>query len=336
MLPGTEAIASPKRWKQIATWIVRLCLVAVLLVALYSQLFGRTWVGELLVSFTFQYFVLGVIALMVHALVSRSKWGNVFTSLGAAALLFPVWSFLFGGVEVRQVSVLEEEQKLSVLSYNVLIENFNFEEVIKYVQEQDPDVLFLYETSREWQQVVKQLGFAKTECTIRVDTMGLCAAVSSPSAEIELLADDVGAIESAFVTTEVAGESITVVGTHPTVPWGSEAMRNRNTQLKFITDKLQQATVDRVAIVGDFNLTKFSPVFEDLQRAGFADVGQGRIRSKSWSKLPTDFGGLVLDHALVGEGVSVAKFEYGPYLGSDHRPIELVLVPAYRQVSTGG
>lgn len=87
---------------------------------------------------------------------------------------------------------------------------------------------------------------------------------------------------------------------------------------------------ERVVLIGDLNVTPFSPVFNRLlARSGLQDS------TVMWSENPRgplatwwigNTGiGLPLDHALLGPGVRVSERRLGTSIGSDHVPLVLDL-----------
>ena len=75
-----------------------------------------------------------------------------------------------------------------------------------------------------------------------------------------------------------------------------------------------------VAVVGDFNSTRWNPPFGDLLAAGLHDahesVGQGL--SRSWPNLGFPVPLMRLDHALVNDKVGVVSVHDVDVPGSDH------------------
>jgi endonuclease/exonuclease/phosphatase (EEP) superfamily protein YafD len=84
-----------------------------------------------------------------------------------------------------------------------------------------------------------------------------------------------------------------------------------------------------VVVVGDLNITPYSPLFQDwLARTGLTDTRRGRTLSPSWPvQLPIV--GVPIDHCVVSHDVVIVRHRRLPAFGSDHYPIlaELALVP---------
>ena len=83
-------------------------------------------------------------------------------------------------------------------------------------------------------------------------------------------------------------------------------------------------------MIGDFNLTPFSPYFR-----AFADAsGLRPVRAGFWPKstwpgmLASAWLGIPIDHAFIADDLKVVSHEIGPHLGSDHLPV-LITVAAH-------
>lgn len=95
----------------------------------------------------------------------------------------------------------------------------------------------------------------------------------------------------------------------------------RERQLAFVAERARAAGEDRVLVVGDLNVTPFSPLFAALLDAGGlrdSMIGQGLQPSWLSRFLPL---GLTLDHVLVGAGIEVIQRKRGREFGSDHSPV---------------
>ena len=77
-----------------------------------------------------------------------------------------------------------------------------------------------------------------------------------------------------------------------------------------------------MVVLGDLNVTPWSPWFRRLLEAGgLADLAGGPHRP-TWAPAPVPAAlGLALDHVLATPGIRLLSRRLGPRLGSDHRPV---------------
>jgi endonuclease/exonuclease/phosphatase (EEP) superfamily protein YafD len=112
-----------------------------------------------------------------------------------------------------------------------------------------------------------------------------------------------------------------LVGIHAPRPLTEPGARKRDEALMKAAGYAAAVTDGRVAVVGDFNLTPWSPAFARMLQSGdLTDAQRGHSLSATWL-LRFPLIGLPIDHVLVGQGVAVRDLRVGPFLGSDHRPV---------------
>jgi len=100
----------------------------------------------------------------------------------------------------------------------------------------------------------------------------------------------------------------------------------RDRQLAFAAKLAAAPGEERVLLMGDLNVTGFSPRFADLlEQSGLRDSLWGQGLQTSWLSrfLPL---GLTLDHVLVGPGIGVIARGRGQEFGSDHSPVIVDIV----------
>jgi endonuclease/exonuclease/phosphatase (EEP) superfamily protein YafD len=127
----------------------------------------------------------------------------------------------------------------------------------------------------------------------------------------------------------VGGRTLNVLGVHLSWPMGAEVSAHRNQQLKMIT-VLARATPAPLVVLGDFNITPWSPRFRDMVSASGLAPAAGSGWQPTW---PVHLGaaGIQIDHVLVSRDVSVRAFERGEAVGSDHWPVLVEVMPRTRE-----
>lgn len=119
-----------------------------------------------------------------------------------------------------------------------------------------------------------------------------------------------------------------VVALHAPRPFGNRA-RRQDEQLEIAATTAASAPDHKTILVGDLNLTPWSPAFSRLlERGELRDTGPYRGLLATWlSRLP--FVGLLLDHVLVSPSIGILANRLGPDIGSDHLPVIVDLaIPA--------
>jgi endonuclease/exonuclease/phosphatase (EEP) superfamily protein YafD len=131
--------------------------------------------------------------------------------------------------------------------------------------------------------------------------------------------DDIG-WPSVIARLKLEGGILNVIGTHPLPPGGRELSWSRDQQLQAVARRAA-ACEGAVMLLGDLNVTSWSPIFADLlNESGLRDSRRGHGLQPTW---PTD--NIVLripiDHCLVSPGVFVHRRWIGQAVGSDHFPV---------------
>jgi len=112
---------------------------------------------------------------------------------------------------------------------------------------------------------------------------------------------------------------ITLLGTHPLPPVGTLQAGLRNGQLERISEWVQ-AQDDAVIVVGDLNITPWSPVFQTLiRKTGLRNSAEGRGLQGTWPAFLPPMR-IPIDHFLHGGAVSVHERSILRFDGSDHLP----------------
>ena len=291
---------------------------ALFLLALISviSLFARWhYLAENLTHFRIQYIICAGLALIYFALIKNKKW------LIIATLTLAFNSFFILSAYQRDHSpALQKNKEIKLLFYNVLSSNQNYEEVLKYFQESDADILAVLELSHEWAKALEPLKkqYANHSIYPQNDNFG-----------IALYTKGNGKITRTFLDPSVVPsliyheEDFTLLATHPIPPIGTQAYRNRNEHFENIA-KLSQEHENFIAM-GDFNCSVFSPFFKDMKKDGKLYSPKGFSAMKgTWS---TNIALLItnLDHILVSENMEITEHKIAPHLGSDHWPIEATI-----------
>lgn len=76
-------------------------------------------------------------------------------------------------------------------------------------------------------------------------------------------------------------------------------------------------------VLGDLNLTPWSPLFSDLEASTeLTRAGRGYGLTPTWyAKVGTFAMGLVLDHCLISDELQCVSHRVGADTGSDHRAV---------------
>lgn len=291
------------------------------ILATVATLFGSAhWLPELTTHFRVQLAAaLGVLAL--GALSARR--GTLAAVLGAAAGLHAV-PVLHSARPTPPGS--PAGPRIRLVSLNVHTANRAFGRVLDYLRQEDPDLILLLEVDARWMRELSLLtnGYPTRVADVREDNFGIALFSRRP-----LISPEVVMLEGSEVPSIIAGiplgqRRLQLLGTHPVPPAGPDGARERDAQLLSM-GRWAAEQGGAAVVLGDLNVTPWSPVFHTLLR-------EGRLRrshpgwgiAATW-QLQNPLISLPLDHALVSPGIAVTRLTVGPDLGSDHRPLSVEL-----------
>jgi len=305
-------------------FLARLALVLLVAATLFGFAGAMWWAFDLFSHFRVQYVVAALLLALVLSVLCRDRWVLLAVALGAANLLPVVPLFLHPPEAVPEKS----GHRLRLMSFNVFGFNRQDARMLEYVRRERPDVLVLLEITPEWLPSIRQLAADYPHRWINAGNAVTGIAVLSRAAPQHSNTLDLArnGVPSYLLTFESDGGSISVLGTHLSWPFGEHNAKVRNSQLAALAQLARDHTGPLV-IVGDLNITSFSPVFQQALREGglrrcVPDAGL----TPTWpARVPPLF--IQIDHCLATAGVQAWGFEVGEYLGSDHYPITVEVAP---------
>jgi endonuclease/exonuclease/phosphatase (EEP) superfamily protein YafD len=206
------------------------------------------------------------------------------------------------------------------MTFNVGISNPNRAEVAAFISEEDPDVVFIFESSFEWEDAIRDAGLPLQ--IVAVVPRGRLAGVTvlaRPELRPEHVDVDLRG-EVAAIGVDLGDERIEVLGIHPLSPTTGERAEGRDALIARATDWVATRPGE-VVVVGDLNATPWSHAYSALRvRGRLVDTLRGRGFQPTW---PEGWGVLMvpIDHVLHTPGLGSADRRTGPAFGSAHRPV---------------
>jgi endonuclease/exonuclease/phosphatase (EEP) superfamily protein YafD len=292
-----------------------------------------SWLGDLAVHFRVQYAAVALVALIGLAWARRWVWAVaafVALALNVAAARPVLGPPLWSATPARAVAVEPAPPEvLRVAAINVLYSNTHYERVTSFLRTARPDVAVLVEITPAWRAGLAGLAaefpqqYYSSGFLDRRGTQVQRGVLLLSRWPIERVATwKLGAhTEPALIATlTIRGRPLQLIGVHAAWPLGRAIQSERNRQLEALA-ALARRSPRPLLVVGDLNITPFSPHFQAL----LSDTG---LRSAAdvagWQPTWPTFlppAGIQIDHALVSAGLAVVAFQRGPGVGSDHRPI---------------
>ena len=274
------------------------------------------WLVELASSLPFQY-ALAAFGLGLLCLIRRQY---LFCAV-ALALAFANLQAL--GARSAEEGGPAGEETIEVYAANLFRTNGSLKRLIRDVREEQPDVVFFCEVVPDHVQALASL---KDLFPHRVEHAlegyeGFLFLSRWPISDSWIIMEEAHGNRPMLASQlSVRGKTISVYGMHPHAPTRPKRFRKRNQQLEWLCERVAAST-EPVVVVGDLNVTPYSPVFRNLlARSGLTAARKGQGWYPSWPAfLPILW--VPIDHVLVSPHLRVNGFRRGPFIGSDHYPI---------------
>lgn len=218
-------------------------------------------------------------------------------------------------------SASSETPQLTVLASNFYYENTDFEELLRLVKEESPDLFMIHEAGPAWTsgiEIFKEL-YPYVGLTDYLGVQGIVMGSTSPGTFTEIPLGTHSGLE--FIPED---GSYRILGVHPAAPLTPQWAEERNAQLQDLTLYMQSSSLPTL-VMGDFNATPWSPYLaEMLSKTNLKDARIGFGLIPTWHAHQAFFK-LPIDHALVSDPWEVLDFYRTQSIASDHYPIVVKL-----------
>lgn len=299
-----------------------LLLVATLLAALANQY----WVFELFTHFTPLVAVAAFLCALMLALMGAWRWMLFALALALWNGLAPAQMLLGSPPSGSQGAV---PRQFTVFHLNVGLHHEQPSRITTYLQRRAKaiDVVVLLEVTSDFEAALDDLRelFPYQIRHLEDSPFGIALASRQPL--------DFGAV--AFIPSELyphveatiklpgRATPLALYALHAPPPLSGEFAQARNAKLQYIARLAAAQAAATPVVVGDFNMTPWSPYFTRFARdSGLSDARAPHRLDHTW---PVTFNnahiGLAIDHSFAHPSLRLVKRVIGPDLGSDHMPV---------------
>ena len=276
-------------------------------------------------------------------LMSAYNW--ILVGLAAAALAFQLWWIIpytrFWPTEVKGATRVSLDNRLRILTANVLTPNRNTDGLLKLVSEYQPDVVLTLETDQWWQERLDSLQANmphSVKCPLD-NLYGMHLYSSMPLKNVKLsylVESDVPSIHANLQLR--SGVWVRVHFLHPAPPSPSENTESTERDAELVVVAREVADLAQpVVVAGDLNDVAWSETTRLFRKiSGLLDprVGRGMFNTFH-AKYPLMR--WPLDHLFHSHHFTVSTIKRLPGFGSDHFPLltELSYEPSRGQEQNG-
>lgn len=333
--PQQRVSPKPMEWLAQRIWRITGVVLCILIVTSLFGLLARTaWLADLFANLRVQQVIALLVAVAITVAFRRWRW------LVVQAILLAIHLPWFLSAWTGAASVLPSDSPdLVVMVANVLTKNRNHDAIANQIKAADADVVAILELgtplhNRLEKELATTYPHRVTDPQDR-GNFGIAVYSKFPLSDTKQFSLNIDSIRSIGTTVTKDSKAYRIIATHPLPPMGRRGYNNRNGHLQKLSkriDDYRKINPDQpMIVVGDFNLTPWSPIFSDLESStGLKRAGRGLGMTPTWYAL-TENGeaffpmGLILDHVLISDDLKCLSQKIGESMGSDHRSVRVEL-----------
>ena len=322
--PGkSRGTSKLKRYLEPRLVVITLVLFSMALLAQFPELH---WTLDLLTSFTLYYYLAGLLLTFLFLIIRKPVWAVLPLALSGYhyTLLDP-----YSGAGATSCLVEKSGEELAILQFNVGSRNDQIGAISSWIntQESPPDIIIFFEATERLDSILKEMkigAWPHVLSRFQTDNFGIAAASRMGDAELALATIGDPYYPSLVIerTSSREGLPFALIATHPPPPLTGELSSARNQQFKALAKKLNTFRMPNRILLGDLNVTPWSPRFGQLlNESGTRDAQAGRGYAGTYPAygIPK-FLALPIDHTLVSPNIKVLSrlVWSGSDFGSDH------------------
>lgn len=220
---------------------------------------------------------------------------------------------------------------IRIFFMNVRASNLEFEPMLKEIEAANPDVIVGVEFTWPWRQAFRHAGITEKYPHNNSQKMGeIDRTFYYSRLPVQREAEErIAGRVCALLNISVGTGSLNIVGLHSPRPtsWGIgdyDVFWER-------TLRLIDETPHPLVVVGDFNATQYSSIYQKLKESGLRNAHDvlGRGYVTTWPNWAEPVPPIRIDQAFLSPEVNCVEISEGQGHGSDHKPLILdVQVPA--------
>lgn len=301
-------------------------LILLLTATLFAELATQHWIFELFTHFKPHYAVAALLIAVPLALLGGWRW-----MMGAFALAlwngYPVADALLHREPVAKTAAAPRQ--FTVFHFNVGQLHDQPSRIISHLQRRakDIDVVVLLEATHDFDVVLDDIKdlFPYQIKHLEDSPFGIALASKQPIdfGAVSLIPSEHFPHIEATLKLPGRAQPLALYAIHAPPPISSELAAARNAKFEQIARQATAQAQSTPVVVGDFNVTPWSPYFRRFaQNSGLRDARTPGRFDHTW---PVTFNnahiGLAIDHTFAHPSLRLIKRTIGPDLGSDHLPV---------------
>lgn len=301
----------------------------ILAVTALSALGTLYWVFELFSHFAPLYALIALLCVVALALLGAWRWMLLALALALWHGIPVAQALLLRAAPVAAATAAQSGGRFTIFHFNMGLHHEQPNRIVSYLQRRakEIDLVVILEATNDFNLALDDLKelYPYQVKHLEDTPFGIALASKHPI--------DFGAV--AFIPSELfphieatiklpgRAAPLPVYAIHAPPPLSADLAQARNAKLEHIARLAAQQSKAAPIVVGDFNLTPWSPYFRRF--AGTSGLYDARARRRFDHTWPVTFDnahlGLAIDHTFAHPSLRLIKRSIGPDLGSDHLPV---------------
>ena len=300
----------------------------VLFLTLFLSYFAKvSWFFDLFTHFRFQYLIASLVLLVIFTSLRKGFFIGFSIFLVAANIFLATENIVF----VPKKSESQTSRTLTIVQYNRLLLNFDHEIVKNWLVENAErfDVVVLQEANAKLSRTAEQVHhkYPYQVLKARNDAFGIIILSRIKPKEYQEISIPGPLFRNMAIRVVIRPEGfeqdVAIYALHAMPPMDKEQQEQRNFELKTVALEIVKDETERRIMVGDWNLTPYSPFFYKLlKESGLQRQSTHLIPLPTWPSVLLPWAMQIpIDHVLVDPSLTIIKEERENSMGSDHYPL---------------
>ena len=286
------------------------------------------WWLDNLMNFQLQWTILAIVSVLLSLFFLRRL------SVPLALIFLSIFLYNFTAFYSAGVLSNQSGAQFKIAQLNINYRNPNVDSIIIDLIDSDYDAVLIQEIADEEVDKFAPLlvAFPYSIGSNSVDSFSSSQALFSRWPMVNRRVHDLGYVEGKVIEVTLAPADgnipVRILALHPGAPRSPELWGLRNTTLEFIAAEVSSSSLPHQIVIGDVNVSPWSPFFRNLIRdSGLQDGVSGHGYIPSWSAFTANnlmriLSSAYIDHCLVSHSITVRDKDLRYIDGSDHLLIE--------------
>ena len=306
---------------------IQLLIIALMLMPAFMSSIDFWWLDNL-TNFQLQWTILAIVSVLLSVFFLRML------TVPLALIFLSIFLYNFTAFFSAGVSSNQSGAQFKIAQLNISYENPNVDSIILGLIDSDYDAVLIQEIADGEVDKFAQLllAFPYSIGSNSLDSFSSSQALFSRWPMVNRRIHDLGYVEGKIIEVTLAPADgnipVRILALHPGAPRSPVLWGLRNATLEFIAAEVSSSSLPHQIVIGDVNVSPWSPFFRNLVRnSGLQDGVSGHGYIPSWSAFTANnlmrvLSSAYIDHCLVSPSIVLRAKGQRLIEGSDHLLIE--------------